>query len=82
MKASKGTERMFEIRLMVGKPETRCDYGGVSGKQGAAKGSREPFKARRQAEQESVEATMRQRVKGRVSAQNSPKISREPPLAE
>lgn len=28
MKASKGTERMFEIRLMVGKPEARCDYRG------------------------------------------------------
>ncbi|KGD36496.1 hypothetical protein DP44_786 [Burkholderia pseudomallei] len=28
---------MFEIGLRVGKPETRCDYRGVSGKQGAAK---------------------------------------------
>ena len=38
---------MSGIRLRVGKTETRGDYRGVSGKRGAANGSRERLKARR-----------------------------------
>lgn len=46
MKASKGTERMFEIRLRENLKRD-ATTGGVSGKRSAAKESREQLKARR-----------------------------------